>query len=324
MNRRSHWVAVLALGLASHAAWSEELTPSTIPPESVPVAFTLDDLGTTGSEPVEKTAKALREAGVPEAYGFVIGSALQDDPDNEESLRVWLRYGYQIGNHTFTHPGLDSVSAEFFAADILANDAVLKAFSKPGDNWHWFRYPHLSEGETTEKRQAIRAFLSHMPDGQNYRIAQVTVDYPDWLFDAAYGRCLKQGRADRTEWLKQMYLEKAIRSFVEAQQSARELFGRDIPQIFLVHYSRFTAEVMPELLAGLKAKGARFITLEEAQSDPVYDMDAGIVLPSGENFLAVHALAKFPPAPGSGPAHVSSWKAKVKGACAEQTERISP
>jgi hypothetical protein len=164
-----------------------------------------------------------------------------------------------------------------------------------------------------------------MPDGQNYRIAQVTVDYPDWLFDAAYGRCLKQGRTDRTEWLKQMYLEKAIHSFVEAQQSARDLFGRDIPQIFLVHYSLFTAEVMPELLAGLKANGARFITLAEAQADPVYELDAGIVLPSGENFLAVHALAKSPPAADSGgPQHVSSWKAKIKGTCPEQTERIAP
>ena len=44
-----------------------------------------------------------------------------------------------------------------------------------------FRYPHLSEGDTSEKRRAVRQFLKSMPDGQNYRIAQVTVDFADWF-----------------------------------------------------------------------------------------------------------------------------------------------
>jgi hypothetical protein len=150
------------------------------------------------------------------------------------------------------------------------------------------------------------------------------VDYADWLFDAAYGRCLKQGRTDRTEWLKQMYLEKATYSFVEAQQNAHRLFGRDIPQIFLVHYSNFTAEVMPDLLAALKAQGARFITLEEAQSDPVFDTDSGIALPHGENFLNTRLLARFPPVEDNAPARKSAWKAKVEATCAEETERVVP
>src|SRR4029453_5021874 len=122
-------------------------------------------------------------------------------------------------------------------------------------------------------KAARRAFLESTPNSQSYRIAQVTVDYADWLFDAAYGRCLKQGRTDRTEWLKQVYLEKATYSFVEPQENARRLFGRDIPQIFLVYYSTLTGEGMPDLLAALKERGARFVTLEEAQSDPVFDTD---------------------------------------------------
>ena len=324
MNRKQQVITALALILLCRMAFAAEQLPRDVPPGSVPVAFTLDDLGTTGSEPVEKTAKALREAGVPEVYGFLVGTSVHDDPDIAESVRVWLRYGYQIGNHTFSHKELSEVSAEVFEQDILADEAVLKEFAAPGDDWHWFRYPHLSEGDTPEKKEAVHAFLKSTPSGQSYRIAQGTVDYADWLFDAAYGRCLKQGRTDRTEWLKQTYLEKALYSFVEAQQNARRLFGRDIPQIFLAHYSRFTGEVMPELLAGLKAQGARFITLEEAQSDPVYDTDPGIVLPHGENFLNTRLLVRFPPPEDNAPAHVSAWKAKVKETCAEETQLVQP
>jgi peptidoglycan/xylan/chitin deacetylase (PgdA/CDA1 family) len=324
MIRVLHFAAALVLVLSGRMAWSAEDLPEDVPPGSVPVAFTLDDLGTTGSEPVEKIAKALLQAGVPEAYGFVIGSRVDDDRDHEESVRLWVRAGYQIGNHTFSHKGLATVTADFFESDILADEAVLKEFAPPGQDWHWFRYPNLSEGDTMAKKEAVRAFLLNMPNGQNYRIAEVTVDYADWLFDAAYGRCLKQGRTDRVEWLKQMYLSKAMYSFVEAQRNARRLFGRDIPQIFLVHYSRFTGEVMPDLLAGLKAQGARFITLEEAQSDPVFDSDAEIALPHGDNFLNTRLLARFPPPEDNTPARISAWKAKVHQACAEQTVTVVP
>ncbi len=294
MKHAFYLLIVVALVPFASMASAEGSSPRNALPDSVPVAITIDDLGTTGSEAVERTAKALREAGVADAYGFVIGSRVHDDRDNEESVRIWLRYGYQIGNHTFTHEGYDDVTTEFFEEDILANEPVLKEFAKAGNDWHWFRYPHLSEGDTSEKRRAVRQFLTSMPDGQNYRIAQVTVDFADWLFDPAYGRCLKQGRTDRVQWLKHIYLEKARGAFIEAQQISQRLFGRRIPQIFLVHYGRFTAEVMPELLETLTASGARFISLREAHSDPVFELDPGIALPSGENFLTSQLLADLP------------------------------
>jgi peptidoglycan/xylan/chitin deacetylase (PgdA/CDA1 family) len=320
MNRSVQFFTVLTLVLFGRVALAAERWPKDVPPESIPVAITIDDLGTTGSEAVEKTASALRQAGVTDAYGFVIGNRVHDDPDNEESVRVWVRYGYQIGNHTFTHHGYHAVTTEFFEKDIVANEAVLKEFARPGNDWHWFRYPHLSEGDTAQKRQAVRQFLKNMPDGQSYRIAQVTVDYGDWLFDQAYGRCLKQGQTDRIEWLKKIYLDKASHAFLESHKISRRLFGRNIPQIFLVHYSRFTGDVMPELLGTLRASGARFISLEEAQADPVFELDSGIVLPSGENFLASHMLARFPPTEkAAAPVHASAWKARVKGACPERT-----
>ena len=139
MKHSFHLVTVIALVPFASMASAEGSSPKNALPDSVPVAITIDDLGTTGSEAVERTAKALREAGVADAYGFVIGSRVHDDRDNEESVRIWLRYGYQIGNHTFTHEGYDDVTTEFFEQDILANEPVLKEFARAGNDWHWFR-----------------------------------------------------------------------------------------------------------------------------------------------------------------------------------------
>lgn len=304
---------------------------------SFPVAFTLDDLGTTSSADVEKTAKALREADVPEAYGFVIGQGTRANPDAAESVRVWKKYGYPIGNHTYSHRGANEVTAEVFEQDILANEPILQEFAPSSPEWKWFRYPHLSEGETLEKRAAIRKFLEDRPAGERYRVAEVTVDFADWLFDTTYGRCRAQGSEAEIAELKSLYLAKATRSLREGRVGAVELFAREIPQITLVHYSAFTAEMMPELLRAYKAMGARFITLAEAEADPVFATAPGKAFPNGENFLTARQLARAQalavtaaPAPAAArtsaltsiltsvptpPPAESPWKKRVKSMC---------
>src|SRR5262245_39737994 len=69
-----------ALALLSQTAWALEPGTAQVPPESIPLAFTMDDLGITGSDVVEKTVKALRDAGVPSVHAFVIGARVEDSP----------------------------------------------------------------------------------------------------------------------------------------------------------------------------------------------------------------------------------------------------
>jgi hypothetical protein len=46
--------------------------------------------------------------------------------------------------------------------------------------------------------------------------------------------------------------------------------GRDIAQILLIHANRLNAEMTPKLLAMLKRRGYRFVSLEEALKDDAY------------------------------------------------------
>jgi hypothetical protein len=42
----------------------------------------------------------------------------------------------------------------------------------PSDNWHWFRYPYLNEGDTLEKHREVRSWLK----ANHFQIAEVTID----------------------------------------------------------------------------------------------------------------------------------------------------
>ena len=51
---------------------------------------------------------------------------------------------------------------------------------------------------------------------------------------------------------------------------ATDTFGRDIPQVLLIHVNRLNADAMPELLRRLKARGDSWTTLAEALKDNAY------------------------------------------------------
>jgi hypothetical protein len=51
---------------------------------------------------------------------------------------------------------------------------------------------------------------------------------------------------------------------------AVDTFGRDIPQVLLIHVNRLNADAMPELLRRLKARGYSWVSLADATKDAAY------------------------------------------------------
>jgi len=66
-------------------------------------------------------------------------------------------------------------------------------------DWHWFRFPCLHEGDTPEKRLAVTRFLAD----QGYRVAEVTMSFDDWAYNDPYARCLAKNDLAAIEWMKQ-------------------------------------------------------------------------------------------------------------------------
>src|SRR3984885_8036551 len=157
------------------------------------VAITFDDLplngdlppGVTRVEVIGNTLAVLKVRHVPAVYGFVNARKLEGNEDAAEALKLWADTE-PVGNHTYSHLDLNANSAEAFEREIAEDEPVLELVAPKDSNWRWLRYPFLREGDTVEKRRAVRAYL----EARQYRVAQVTLDWEDYMWNSAYARCV--------------------------------------------------------------------------------------------------------------------------------------
>ncbi len=223
------------------------------------IALTFDDLPAHGPLPPAETRLSiaasiiatLKAHHVVQAYGFVSGSFGSDDPLAPAVLKAWRQAGYPLGNHSWSHWNLDTITAEAYLQDVTRNEAMIAPLMRRRD-WHWFRYPYLAEGADPAKRGTVRAGLT----ARGYRVADVTLSFDDYAFNEPYARCLarhdQQGVAD----LERLYLEGARADLAGA--------GGNGGQVLLLHIGAFTAHMLPRLLANYEQSGAHFVTLNAA------------------------------------------------------------
>ena len=244
------------------------------------IAITFDDLPLNGALPAgmtrvkiaEDTLAILKARHVPPVYGFVNAKKLEGNADAAEALKVWAA-AEPVGNHTYSHPDLNATPAEAFEREIEEDEPVLELLAGKDANWHWLRYPFLREGETVEKRRAVRAYLQ----AHGYRVAQVTVDWEDYLWNTAYARCVETNDAKSVAWLRSSYLSLESDYIDLSREMAKLVYGHDINHVLLLHLGAFSSTILPDALDLLQKKGFTLVTLEEAESDPAYegDPDAG-------------------------------------------------
>jgi peptidoglycan-N-acetylglucosamine deacetylase len=285
------WAVMLSCALAGRASGATEM------------AVTIDDLPTHGALPkgTQRTAIAeqiisiLKRHAVPEVYGFVNGGQIRENPDHMDILRMWVEAGLRVGNHTFAHPNLNRVSAADYIGDIERNEVMLVEVAGP--LWgRVFRYPYLHEGDTLQKRRAVRRWLA----AQGYQIAQVTVYFDDWAWNDAYARCVGRPDPGAIQWLKQSFLQSAMQRLAWSEAVSKAVLGQHIKQILLLHLGAFDAVMLDELLAAYRQAGVTMIGLTEAMADSVYRLDPDIVWDGELIFLLQVARARklpIPPAP---------------------------
>jgi len=248
------------------------------------VALTFDDLPAAGSlPPGENRAKIaavlaaeLKSNHLEGTYGFVNAVKLENDPDAQQALRIWVAAGMNIGNHTWSHVSLTASTAESFEREIALDEPALARYASARD-WRWFRYPFLWEGDTLDKRRAVRSWLQE----HGYRVAQVTLDFEDYAWNDAYARCSAKPDEAAIAWLRQSYLDNAAEYIRLGREESRIAFGREIPNVLLLHATAFTALMLPDLVDLLRQQGFRFATLPEVEQDPAYALDPDAALQYG-------------------------------------------
>jgi peptidoglycan/xylan/chitin deacetylase (PgdA/CDA1 family) len=182
-------------------------------------------------------------------------------------LDQWLNAGLDLGNHMYSHPSANAVPVDQFLDDVVKGEVITRAtLERHGKQLVWLRYPYLHSGTTAEIHQTIVDFL----DRRKYRVAPVTVDYADYTFAGAYVRELRRGNIEVAEKIKQAYLDQVDVGFAYAERFSMELFGREIPQILLIHCNELNSVSLRDSIARMRKRGYMFIPLDEAMEDPAY------------------------------------------------------
>lgn len=264
----SRWIAPL-IAAATALSAAQAATP-------VKMALTFDDLPTHSALPpgvsrIEVAGRllaAFHDAGTGPVYGFVNGVGEEREPDSVGVLSLWRAAGHPLGNHTWSHMGLNANSLADWEADLVRNEPLLQR-QMGREDWHWLRYPFLSEGETPEKHVAARKLLK----AHGYRIASVTMSFGDYAWNEPYARCMARGDAAAVASLEDSYLKAAKDSLDYSRGLSATLYGRDIPYVLLMHAGAFDARMMPRLLKMYRDNGVTFVSLREAERDRFYVAD---------------------------------------------------
>lgn len=101
------------------------------------VALTFDDGPSANFTP--KVLDILREKRVPATF-FVVGANAQKYPD---IIKREVSDGHQIGNHSYSHPDLTTLSDDAVFKELLGTQQIIE--QQTGHGPEFVRYPHGEE-----------------------------------------------------------------------------------------------------------------------------------------------------------------------------------
>ena len=242
------------------------------------MAVTFDDLpyvdvgrlGLPGAQRATKNIlRVLQTHRVP-VVGFVNEGPLQVAGEVDARIALlqhWVDAGMILGNHTFSHPDFNAVTIQQFQDEIIKGEVVTRRLMQSRQPYQlYFRHPYTHTGETQAKKEAIEEFLA----ARGYKVTPHTIDNQDYIFNSCYIRALRNKDEAMASRLREAYVNFTIAATEFAERFSPEVFGGEITQTLLVHANDINADCLDEMLRRLAARGYRFVTLDEAMSDPAY------------------------------------------------------
>jgi peptidoglycan/xylan/chitin deacetylase (PgdA/CDA1 family) len=255
----------------------------------------------TAAQITEMTTKllgTLRDQKVP-VVGFVNEKKLYKSGEVDErikALQMWLDYGFELGNHTFSHMSLNQAGLKPWEDDVIQGESVISILLEQHKmKLRYFRHPYLDVGRDLQTRREAEAFLV----GRGYRIAPVTLDAWDWMYAPVYDDALKRNDTALEQQLVSSYLSYSDSVFAYAEQLAKQTIGYEPRQILLLHGNQLEADHIGELLDVFRKRGYRFITLGDALEDEAYGLPDTYVGEEGTGWLEHWAISLGKPPQGA-------------------------
>ncbi|MEP7222306.1 MAG: glycosyltransferase [Novosphingobium sp.] len=219
------------------------------------VALTFDD----GPDPVwtPRILSILEQYRVPATF-FIIG---ENGVANRGLLQRMVRDGYEIGNHSYTHPNMADESRTGISLEMNATQRLIEAYT--GRSTRLFRAPYFGDAEPTTADELMPALFAQQ---HGYTVVGLHVDPGDWKRPGV------QAIVDQT--LQQV-------QDATSQRSANIVLlhdgGGDRAQ---------TVAALPQIITGLQSAGYRIVS-----TATLAGLSADAVMPkvSGMDLTAVRA-----------------------------------
>jgi peptidoglycan/xylan/chitin deacetylase (PgdA/CDA1 family) len=298
---------ILLIAVSGLWLLGEPLAAQTQPKVDRQVAITIDDLPAgaanlmTAADITSMTTRlltTLRDQKVP-VVGFVNEKKLFKLGEVDArigALRLWLDYGFELGNHTYSHASLNRVGLKAWEDDIIQGENVTRLLlAERHMPLRYFRHPYLDTGRDLETRRKAEEFLVD----RGYHIAPITLDAWDWMYAPVYDDARKRGDTKLQDDLVKSYLTYSDSVFAYAEQLSKQIMGYEPKQIILLHGNNLEAEHIGDLLDLMRKRGYRFISLEDALSDQAYSLPDTYVGEEGTGWLEHWAITMGKPPQGA-------------------------
>jgi peptidoglycan/xylan/chitin deacetylase (PgdA/CDA1 family) len=276
------------------------LLPLAVQSQQRTIAITIDDLPVVSTRSDAKTRREittkilghLRKAKAP-AIGFVNENKLYTAGKRDEAqidlLRLWLAAGMELGNHTYSHHSLNTVSLTDYEADLLKGEAITKELlQEKGREIRYFRHPFLHTGRSMQVKADFDGFLAE----HRYRIAPISFDNSDYIFSRAYDIAFDRGDKKLVKQVGEAYVPYMQSKLEYWERQSKRLFGREIAETLLIHANFINSDYLDDLIAMFKKRGYKCVDLDTALKDEAYGLPDTYVGPAGISWIHRWALGK--------------------------------
>ncbi|GAC86251.1 hypothetical protein GP2_066_00050 [Gordonia paraffinivorans NBRC 108238] len=241
--------------------------------EPIRVAVTVDELilwegsplpaGYTAHGIVSSMVDTLAQRNIKGCYGFPHTYPVAQSPKLRGVLDLWVDAGHHLGNHTHHHASLNWVTGEQYVNDIDVAESVLGDLLDAAPT-RYFRYAMDMTGRSEQKRGIVE---DHLRDS-GYTVAPITAWFGDFAWIAPYYRAKVNRDEDALAMLRNSYVDAAEFHLRSHSAAARELWGTDVPCIWLIHATPIACDMLGAILDRFTQIGVEFIGLDEAMRHP--------------------------------------------------------
>ena len=150
---------------------------------------------------------------------------------------------------------------------MIKGEKITKRLLKEtGKQIKYYRHTQLRTGPTEAYKKELEKFLKK----KGYTIAPVTIDNDEYIFAHIYARAKARKDTVTMNRVVNSYIPYMDTIFAFYEKLSVQFLGYEPKQVLLLHANDLNADHMEALLAMMKKRGYKFISLDEALEDKAY------------------------------------------------------